>query len=441
MEEVLNKDVFVGLFATLLLLVFVLNLLVLALVLWPLNPHSAPWPLHALLARCPLRQPPGPLRQPPWHRRQSPKHVLLVALSLSQLLTAGLHHSLTLHVQRSRDGALPPPLGCPALVTSELAAYLFPTATRLLLAGLVVTELQKMASLDDVKRMTTACVWGVVAVVYACAVVVPVFFFLYLAYATRPCYPGRSVLRYTSHAADGKVLSVVLYLVPVVLVLSSLVALVLTYHCRRFREKTVRINGPAASSPNASRPPAGPGEILTDGSPAFPPRGRDAGPADWRSPSPSSSLHSRKGSPPDRNCGIATADWDNWAIPSCPPFPYDTVLAAVLAVVLELVFCVRQFTYWRQVEWEVVSRRTWVQLWAADRFLSLLSLLLTTCCWLLPPHLPPASRRRGNARAAAREKQEVKGWVEAGDLEEDSRGWLKSLSCVTRRGVGCTAVW
>ena len=183
MEEVLNKDVFVGLFATLLLLVFVLNLLVLALVLWPLNPHSAPWPLHALLARCPLRQPPGPLRQPPWHRRQSPKHVLLVALSLSQLLTAGLHHSLTLHVQRSRDGALPPPLGCPALVTSELSAYLFPTATRLLLAGPVVTELQKMASLDDVKRMTTACVWVVVAMVYACAVVVPVFFFLYLAYA------------------------------------------------------------------------------------------------------------------------------------------------------------------------------------------------------------------------------------------------------------------
>ena len=362
--------------------------------------------------------------------------MLLVALSLSQLLAAGLHHSLTLHVQRSRDGALPPPLACPALVTSELSAYLFPTATRLLLAGLVVTELQKMTSLDDVMRMTTACVWVVVAMVYACAVVVPVFFFLYLAYATRPCYPGRSVLRYTSHPPDGKVLSVVSYLVPVVLVLSSLVALVLTYHCRRFREKTVRINGSAASSPNPSRPPPGPGEILTDGSPAFPPRGRDAGPADWCSPSPASSRHSRKGSPPDRNSGIATADWANWAIPSCPPFPYDTVLAAVLAVVLELVFCVRQFTYWRQVEWEAVSRRTWVQLWAADRFLSLLSLLLTPCCWLLPPHLPPASRRRGNARAAAREKQEVKGWAEPGDLEEDRRGVVEKPALRDEAGGG-----
>ena len=125
---------------------------------------------------------------------------------------------------------------------------------------------------------TTACVWVVVAVVYACAVVVPVFFFLYLALPPPgPATRAASVLRYTSHAADGKVLSVVSYLVPVVLVLSSLVALVLTYHCRRFREKTVRINGPAAFSPNASRPPAGPGEMLTDRSPGLPAPGQGRG--------------------------------------------------------------------------------------------------------------------------------------------------------------------
>ena len=77
-----------------------------------------------------------------------------------------------------------------------------------------------------------------------------------------------------------------------------------------------------------------------------------------------------------------------------------------------------------------------MQLWAADRFLSLLSLLLTPCCWLLPPHLPPASRRRGNARAAAREKQEVKGWAEPGDLDQDRRGVVEKPALRDEAGVG-----
>ena len=284
-----------------------------------------------------------------------------------------------------------------------------------------------MMLLDDVKRMTTACVLMVVAVVYACGVIVPVFFFLYLGYATQPCFPGKSVLRYTSHAADGKVLSVMSYIVPVVLILSCLVALAVAYHCRRFEEETIRIGGSAVTSRKNPRPAHSPAEILNNGSVAFPPRYEEGSKANWPSHATCPSLQSQNGPRLDDNTGIACPDSDDSASLKYPPFPYDTALAAVLAVVLEFVFCVRQFAYWQQVESEVMSTRGWAQLWAADRFLSLLALALLPCCWTMDPYLRDAFRCHRNA-PDAQEKEEVKDWANPGDLSEERGGAGKPAS-------------
>ncbi|XP_076457544.1 uncharacterized protein LOC143291527 [Babylonia areolata] len=398
-EEVLNKDAFIGFFILLLVIAVLVNLTLLVTLLYPFGRHAdVIWPFRKLVAPCR-----GGVGVGEGGRgRVTPKHWLMALCCLCHLLTACLHHAFLAHLFRSRDGYLPPPASCSALVLTELSAFLFPTLSRLLVAALAVTEvLDMMTSVRDVRRVT--CVLVVGAGVYAFGVLVPVFFGLYLESAARPCYEGEAVLRYTASGSEGRAMPVLSYIVPVVVIIAAVVAMIVMHNVRQTSASftNVTVSSAGAFSRSSSDGARDVNNGNDDDCRRYNNRQTDVRAAgegvqyrkSWKSGMSRQNCRSEPGS----------------VAKPVSSFPWDTLVVCVLVVVLEFVFCVRQWAYWDQADHRLMSTSQWVQLWAADRVLSLLCLVLVPCCWFRDPRVRQVFLRRHDNNApgsGTRSKQE-----------------------------------
>ncbi|KAL8609824.1 hypothetical protein ACOMHN_052878 [Nucella lapillus] len=355
MEEVLNKDAFIAIFILLLILAVLLNLLLLLLlILHSSSTGDITRPFGRLVTSCLLRHW-GSVGKYVWAKRW-----LVAACCVCHFFTACLHHAPMLHLYNSRQGHLPPPSPCSTLVLMEVSAFLFPTLSRLLLGILVVTEVVRMSSLADVRRVT--CVLVMVAGGYVSGVLLPVFFFLYLDSASDPCYAGRNILRYTSDNARGRVMPVLSYVLPVVFIVVAVVVMIIVYNLKsstasNTTKSSANSNNNFVSLTNGTGNLGDKNELGVGGRQRSYNDGQTTG---FRTPSldPQLKVESvKKEYSLNRNGNSGHSDMTKLV-----SFPWETLVVSVLAVMLAFVFCVRQFAYWSQVDDRLMSTSQWIQL-------------------------------------------------------------------------------
>ena len=288
---------------------------------------------------------------------RSTKHILMTCLMTSQLSAVFFHHIPVLHFFQSRDGYLPPSTSCSSIVFTELSSYIFPTFTRLFLSILLLDAILRTNFVSfyftDFAKNITLFVSFVFTLIYALVILVPIFFYLYLESASNPCYEGEVILRYTQNADNGKMMSVFSYIIPSVVVAISVILLFFIHlFCspQNADDKTKTFDDITSNGYNhkvnnvfsKSNHKTSDNNIVNRSGNKNIPASKNNSDSKLANGLNSNSNHK------ENMFDSYSGKTDFSASKSLSSFDKPIIIAAISAVLLELLFCVRQFAYWDQ---------------------------------------------------------------------------------------------